>query len=191
MRAHLGEAYFSFPGSSGREKSWSSRYDTGARRRPRHHPPSPRTPLHGDRRRLAATARLALEHASPSTSHAAENRDQTDTSLARHGITPIEVLDRAGLLAPGREVAAMMPVPWAMSSPVAKQARAVEDFDGVMPWRARLVSVWSRFSAAWMWTGRPCSRASRRCGEVGVGHRVGGRAGRGGGDAAVGGAPVS
>ncbi|WP_244204039.1 amidohydrolase family protein, partial [Streptomyces tricolor] len=29
---------------------------------------------------------------------AAENRDQTDTSLARHGRTPIEVLDRTGLL---------------------------------------------------------------------------------------------
>jgi 5-methylthioadenosine/S-adenosylhomocysteine deaminase len=48
---------------------------------------------------LAATARLALEHGLPVHIHAAENRDQTDTSLARHGLTPIEVLDRTGLLA--------------------------------------------------------------------------------------------
>lgn len=31
---------------------------------------------------------------------------------------------------------------------------------GVTPCRARLLSVWSRLSEAWRWTGRPCSRAS-------------------------------
>ncbi|MFD5794670.1 amidohydrolase family protein, partial [Streptomyces diastatochromogenes] len=47
---------------------------------------------------LTATAELARAHGLPVHLHAAENRDQTDTSLARHGVTPVEVLDRTGLL---------------------------------------------------------------------------------------------
>lgn len=40
----------------------------------------------------------AREHGLPVHLHAAENRDQTDTSPARHGRTPIEVLERTGVL---------------------------------------------------------------------------------------------
>jgi 5-methylthioadenosine/S-adenosylhomocysteine deaminase len=47
---------------------------------------------------LAATAGLARAHGLPVHIHASENRDQTATSLARHGLTPIEVLERTGIL---------------------------------------------------------------------------------------------
>ncbi|MYW66426.1 amidohydrolase family protein [Streptomyces sp. SID8379] len=47
---------------------------------------------------LAATAQVAREHDLLVHLHAAENRAQTDTSLARHGRTPIDVLHDTGLL---------------------------------------------------------------------------------------------
>jgi 5-methylthioadenosine/S-adenosylhomocysteine deaminase len=100
MRAHLGEAYFSSQGPQGREKSLEfalrHRGTADGRITTALAPHAPYTVTDAD---LAATAELALEHGLPVHIHAAENRDQTDTSLARHGITPIEVLDRAGLLA--------------------------------------------------------------------------------------------
>jgi 5-methylthioadenosine/S-adenosylhomocysteine deaminase len=100
IRAHLGEAYFSSQGPQGREKSLEfalrHRGSAGGRITTALAPHAPYTVTDTD---LAATAQLALEHGLPVHLHAAENRDQTDTSLSRHGITPIEVLDRAGLLA--------------------------------------------------------------------------------------------
>lgn len=99
IRAHLGEAYFSSQGPQGREKSLEfalrHRGTADGRITTALAPHAPYTVTDAD---LAATAQLALEHGLPVHLHAAENRDQTDTSLARHGITPIEVLDRAGLL---------------------------------------------------------------------------------------------
>ncbi|WP_427923129.1 amidohydrolase [Streptomyces sp. cg40] len=100
IRAHLGEAYFSSQGPQGREKSVEfalrHRGTADGRITTALAPHAPYTVTNAD---LAATAELALEHGLPVHLHAAENRDQTDTSLARHGVTPIEVLDRTGLLA--------------------------------------------------------------------------------------------
>lgn len=100
LRAHLGEAYFSSQGPQGREKSLEfalrHRGTADGRITTTLAPHAPYTVTDAD---LAATAQLALEHGLPVHLHAAENRDQTDTSLSRHGVTPIEVLDRTGLLA--------------------------------------------------------------------------------------------
>ncbi|MFI6407110.1 amidohydrolase [Streptomyces sp. NPDC050548] len=100
IRAHLGEAYFSSQGPQGRENTVEfalrHRGAAGGRISTALAPHAPYTVTDAD---LAATAELALEHGLPVHLHAAENRDQTDTSLARHGLTPIEVLDRTGLLA--------------------------------------------------------------------------------------------
>ncbi|WP_345665428.1 amidohydrolase [Streptomyces venetus] len=99
MRALLGEAYFSSQGPEGRERSLEfalrhrgfadGRITTAL---------APHAPYTVDDTDLTATARLAREHALPVHLHAAENRDQTDTSLARHGVTPIQVLERTGIL---------------------------------------------------------------------------------------------
>ncbi len=96
LRAHLGEAYFSSQGPQGREKSLEfalrHRGTADGRITTALAPHAPYTVTDAD---LATTAQLALEHGLPVHLHAAENREQTDTSLARHGLTPIEVLDRA------------------------------------------------------------------------------------------------
>ncbi|WP_338777436.1 amidohydrolase [Streptomyces sp. DG1A-41] len=99
MRALLGEAYFSSLGPEGQERSLEfalrHRGSAGGRITTALAPHSPYTVDDAD---LAAIARLAGEHGLPLHLHAAENRDQTETSLARHGVTPIEVLERTGVL---------------------------------------------------------------------------------------------
>jgi 5-methylthioadenosine/S-adenosylhomocysteine deaminase len=99
LRAHLGQAFFSSQGARGREDSleFALRHRGGADGRitTALAPHAPYTVTDAD---LAATAALAHRHGLPVHLHAAENRAQTDTSLERHGLTPIEVLDRAGLL---------------------------------------------------------------------------------------------
>ncbi|MEU5889923.1 amidohydrolase [Streptomyces sp. NPDC047461] len=99
MRAHLGEAYFSSQGPQGREKSLEfalrHRGAAGGRITTALAPHAPYTVTDDD---LAATAELAREHGLPVHLHASENRDQTETSLERHGVTPIEVLARTGIL---------------------------------------------------------------------------------------------
>ncbi|MFC4499161.1 MULTISPECIES: amidohydrolase [Streptomyces] len=99
MRAHLGQAYFSSQGDQGREESLEfalrHRGTADGRITTALAPHAPYTVTDAD---LAATAELALAHGLPVHLHAAENRDQTDASLARHGVTPIEVLERTGLL---------------------------------------------------------------------------------------------
>ncbi|WP_405961504.1 amidohydrolase [Streptomyces sp. NBC_00024] len=99
MRAHLGEAFFSSQGREGRERSLEfalrRRGAAGGRITTALAPHAPYTVEDAD---LAATADLAREHGLPVHLHAAESRDQTDNSLARHGVTPIEVLERTGLL---------------------------------------------------------------------------------------------
>ncbi|WP_210587512.1 amidohydrolase [Streptomyces sp. GESEQ-35] len=99
IRAHLGEAFFSSQGPQGREKSLDfalrNRGGAGGRITTTLAPHAPYTVDDTD---LAATAALAREHGLPVHIHASENRDQADTSLARHGRTPIEVLAGTGLL---------------------------------------------------------------------------------------------
>ncbi|GLW47966.1 hydrolase [Streptomyces sp. NBRC 14336] len=100
LRAHLGEAYFSSQGPEGRERSveFALRYRgaAGGRITTALAPHAPYTVTDAD---LAATADLARGHGLPVHLHAAETRDQTRTSLDRHGVTPIGVLDRTGILA--------------------------------------------------------------------------------------------
>ncbi|MFE0205134.1 amidohydrolase [Streptomyces sp. NPDC058985] len=99
MRAQLGQAYFSSQGAEGREASLEfalrHRGAAGGRITTALAPHAPYTVTDAD---LAATAALARDHGLPVHLHAAENRDQTDTSLARHGATPIQVLERTGIL---------------------------------------------------------------------------------------------
>ncbi|MDQ0759904.1 5-methylthioadenosine/S-adenosylhomocysteine deaminase [Streptomyces canus] len=97
--ARLGEAYFSSQGPQGREKSleFALRHRGGAGGRITT-ALAPHAPYTVDDSDLTATASLALEHGLPVHLHAAENRDQAETSLARHGVTPIEVLRRTGIL---------------------------------------------------------------------------------------------
>ncbi|MFF8967946.1 amidohydrolase [Streptomyces sp. NPDC014995] len=99
IRAHLGQAYFSSQGDRGREASleFALRHRGGADGRitTALAPHAPYTVTDAD---LAAAAELALAHGLPVHLHASENRDQADTSLARHGVTPIEVLERTGIL---------------------------------------------------------------------------------------------
>jgi len=99
LRAHLGEAYFSSQGAQGREKSleFALRHRGGAGGRITT-ALAPHAPYTVDDADLAATAELAREHGLSVHLHAAENRDQTDAGLARHGVTPIEVLARTGIL---------------------------------------------------------------------------------------------
>jgi len=99
IRAHLGEAFFSSQGPRGRERSLefalAHRGGAGGRITTALAPHAPYTVDDTD---LAATAELARAHGLPVHLHAAENRDQTRASLARHGVTPVEVLRRTGLL---------------------------------------------------------------------------------------------
>ncbi|NGO14121.1 amidohydrolase [Streptomyces sp. HC44] len=99
MRANLGEAYFSSQGAEGRERSldFALRQRGGADGRITTSL-APHAPYTVDDADLAKAAQLAREHGLLVHTHAAENRDQTDTSLARHGRTPIEILQGAGLL---------------------------------------------------------------------------------------------
>lgn len=99
LRANLGAAFFSSQGPEGRAASLEfalrrrgaadGRVTTSL---------APHAPYTVDEADLAATAELAAEHGLMVHLHAAENRAQTDNSLQRHGLTPIEILHRAGLL---------------------------------------------------------------------------------------------
>jgi 5-methylthioadenosine/S-adenosylhomocysteine deaminase len=95
----LGAAYFSSQGPQGREDSLEfalrQRGAADGRITTALAPHAPYTVTDAD---LRATAELAREHGLPVHIHAAENRDQTATSIARYGLTPIEILDRTGLL---------------------------------------------------------------------------------------------
>ncbi|WP_050515236.1 amidohydrolase [Streptomyces rimosus] len=99
LRANLGWAYFSSMGPAGRERSLDfalrRRGGAGGRITTSLAPHAPYTVSDAD---LRATAGLARDHGLPVHLHAAENREQTEHSLARHGRTPIETLHRTGLL---------------------------------------------------------------------------------------------
>ncbi|MDC0769439.1 amidohydrolase [Streptomyces sp. HD] len=99
IRAHLGETYFSSQGPQGRERSLEfALRQRGAADGRITTALAPHAPYTVDDADLAATAELAREHGLPVHLHASENRDQADTSLARHGVTPVEVLRRTGIL---------------------------------------------------------------------------------------------
>ncbi|WP_328550568.1 MULTISPECIES: amidohydrolase [unclassified Streptomyces] len=99
MRAHLGQAYFSSQGPQGREESleFALRHRGGAGGRITT-ALAPHAPYTVDDADLTATARLAREHGLPVHIHASENRDQTEACLDRHGVTPIGILQRTGIL---------------------------------------------------------------------------------------------
>ena len=99
LRANLGLAYFSSQGAEGRERS----LDFALRMRGAAHGRistslAPHAPYTVDDADLTVTAQLARQHGLLVHIHAAENRTQTDNSLERYGRTPVEVLERAGLL---------------------------------------------------------------------------------------------
>ncbi|WP_409237596.1 amidohydrolase [Streptomyces sp. PA5.6] len=99
LRAVLGQAYFSTQGPEGRAAS----LDFALRQRGASDGRittclAPHAPYTVDGPDLAATAELARQHGLLVHIHAAENQEQTANSLARHGRTPIEILERAGLL---------------------------------------------------------------------------------------------
>ncbi|MGW0733161.1 amidohydrolase [Streptomyces sp. NPDC002851] len=98
LRAHLGAAFFSSQGAAGRERSldFALRHRGGAGGRITT-ALAPHAPYTVDDADLAATAELARTHGLQVHIHAAENREQTANSLARHGRTPIEILRDAGL----------------------------------------------------------------------------------------------
>ncbi|MEV5598617.1 amidohydrolase [Streptomyces sp. NPDC052496] len=102
LRADLGWAYFSSQGPAGRERSLDfalrRRGTAGGRITTSLAPHATYTVCDAD---LRTTAELARDHGLPVHLHAAENRAQTDQSLARHGRTPVETLHRAGLLDTG------------------------------------------------------------------------------------------
>ncbi|MFD9220771.1 amidohydrolase [Streptomyces sp. NPDC060064] len=99
LRANLGAAYFSSQGAEGRERSvdFALRMRGAAEGRITTSL-APHAPYTVDDADLAATAELAGRHGLLVHIHAAENKAQTENSLARCGRTPIEVLERAGLL---------------------------------------------------------------------------------------------
>src|SRR5690349_16760370 len=99
IRAHLGEAFFSSQGPEGREKSLRFALDhRGAADGRITTALAPHAPYTVEDADLTATADLAREHGLPIHIHASENRDQAEVSLDRRGITPIEVLQRTGVL---------------------------------------------------------------------------------------------
>ena len=66
---------------------------------------APHAPYTCDDDFLKATAELANRLGVAVHIHAAENRDQTEASLAKRGITPIQVLEKTGLLNEGTIIA--------------------------------------------------------------------------------------
>ncbi|MEV0120072.1 amidohydrolase [Streptomyces sp. NPDC050703] len=126
LRALLGQAFFTSQGPEGRAAS----LDFALRRRGTADGRvttclAPHAPYTVDDADLAATARLARQHGLPVHIHAAENREQTDNSLARHGRTPIETLERAGLLDEGVDllIAHATGLDTARDLPVLRRAR--------------------------------------------------------------------
>ncbi len=98
LRGLLGLTYFSSDGVAGLERGleFAERWDgkAGGRITAALAPHAPYTVGHED---LAATARAAVERELPIHIHASESRIQTKHSLDREGVTPIEVLRRAGM----------------------------------------------------------------------------------------------
>jgi 5-methylthioadenosine/S-adenosylhomocysteine deaminase len=99
LRGVLGETFFSSDGSAGLERSLAFATEWGGAAQGRITgalaPHAPYTVTDDD---LAATAAAALEHDLLVHVHASEGRDQVRNSLARHGKTPIQILERTGLL---------------------------------------------------------------------------------------------
>jgi 5-methylthioadenosine/S-adenosylhomocysteine deaminase len=102
LRADLGAAFFSTDGADGLARS----LDFARRRRGDGDGRittslAPHATYTVDAADLTAAADAAREHGLRLHVHAAESRDQTAASLAAHGVTPIEVLRRTGVLDAG------------------------------------------------------------------------------------------
>ncbi|WP_109775065.1 amidohydrolase [Quadrisphaera granulorum] len=99
IRADLGWACFSSDGAAGRERGLDfalrQRDAAGGRITTSLAPHAPYTVTEPD---LAAIAQMAREHGLPVHLHAAETLEQTHASLERIGATPVQVLERTGLL---------------------------------------------------------------------------------------------
>ncbi|WP_240139104.1 amidohydrolase [Streptomyces sp. MUM 178J] len=99
LRACLGWAFFSSQGPEGLARSLDFALSVrGAAAGRITTALAPHAPYTVDEKDLARTAVLAREHGLLVHLHAAENAAQTENSLSRHGRTPVQVLDRAGLL---------------------------------------------------------------------------------------------
>ena len=102
LRADLGSAFFSTDGADGLARSLDfalrRRGDGDGRVTTSLAPHATYTVTDDD---LTAAAEQARAHGLRLHLHAAESRDQTDASLAAHGVTPIEVLRRTGVLDAG------------------------------------------------------------------------------------------
>jgi 5-methylthioadenosine/S-adenosylhomocysteine deaminase len=99
LRGVLGETFFSTDGAAGLERSLAFAAEWGGAAEGRITaalaPHAPYTVTDDD---LAATAAAALQHDLLVHVHASEGRDQVRNSLARHGATPVQILERTGLL---------------------------------------------------------------------------------------------
>jgi 5-methylthioadenosine/S-adenosylhomocysteine deaminase len=106
MRANLGSAFFSSQGPAGLEQSaaFAERWHGGADGRITTSlaPHAPYTCTDDDLRGAADAARALGVRVHV---HASEDIHQTEVSLAEHGVTPIAVLDRTGVLDAGAIIA--------------------------------------------------------------------------------------
>jgi 5-methylthioadenosine/S-adenosylhomocysteine deaminase len=102
LRANLGSAFFSSQGPVGLEQSveFAARWQgsAGGRITTSIAPHAPYTVSDDD---LRAAAEAAMRLGVKVHTHAAEDIVQTNKSIATHGISPIEVLDRTGVLEAG------------------------------------------------------------------------------------------
>lgn len=106
MRGVLGWAMFGSQGQAALEQAeqFARQWDGAAEGRIKA-VLAPHAPYTCDDDFLSATAELANRLGMAVHIHAAENREQTEASLAKRGITPIEVLERTGLLTEGTIIA--------------------------------------------------------------------------------------
>ena len=99
LRGVLGDTFFSTDGPAGLQRSLDFALEwRGAAEGRITTALAPHAPYTVADEDLAATARTAIEHELLVHVHASESREQTRHSLERTGLTPIQVLERSGLL---------------------------------------------------------------------------------------------
>jgi len=106
IRANIAPTFFSRAGNAGRDAAFETTRALSARNSrfvtASVGPHSPYTVTEHD---LAQSAELAHELGIRIHTHAAENMQQTRSSLERLGVTPLQVLDRTGAMAAGVHIA--------------------------------------------------------------------------------------
>ncbi|TDU83546.1 5-methylthioadenosine/S-adenosylhomocysteine deaminase [Kribbella voronezhensis] len=113
IRADLAPTFFSSTGTEGREAAFAAVREIRARGEAaaNGHPPrvtaslGPHAPYTVTDEDLRRTAEVARAEGLRIHLHAAETEDQTQSSIDRHGVTPIEVLARTGVLEAGALIA--------------------------------------------------------------------------------------